>query len=78
MCGYVFYPCVWLIGVPPVEIGLAARLISKKTILNEFLAFTEFSSMINLRKTSPLMTRCNEQYEIEWPSERTEVILTYA
>ncbi|WP_428486877.1 NupC/NupG family nucleoside CNT transporter [Rhodopila sp.] len=40
-----FRPVMWLIGVPWAETGLAAGLMATKTVLNEFVAYLNFSSM---------------------------------
>ena len=38
-----FRPVMWLIGVPWTEAGLAASLMATKTVLNEFVAYLDFS-----------------------------------
>jgi len=43
--GWVFRPIVWLIGIPWDEAGEAARLMGIKTVLNELLAYLEFSKL---------------------------------
>ena len=43
--GWVFAPVAWLIGVGVSEIQQAGSLIGQKLILNEFVAFKEFSGM---------------------------------
>ncbi|YCM43833.1 NupC/NupG family nucleoside CNT transporter [Verrucomicrobiaceae bacterium 227] len=43
--GWVFSPVAWLIGVGVSEIQQAGSLIGQKVILNEFVAFKEFSEM---------------------------------
>ena len=43
--GWVFSPVAWLIGVGVSEIQQAGSLIGQKLILNEFVAFKEFSGM---------------------------------
>lgn len=45
--GYIFSPLAWLMGVPADEIVLAGQLIGEKTILNEFVAYANFSSILN-------------------------------
>jgi CNT family concentrative nucleoside transporter len=40
-----FRPVMWLIGVPWGETSAAASLMATKTVLNEFVAYLNFSSM---------------------------------
>jgi len=40
-----FRPIMWLIGVPWAETGLAATLMATKTVLNEFVAYLDFSHL---------------------------------
>ena len=40
-----FRPVMWLIGVPWAETGLAASLMATKTVLNEFVAYLNFSQL---------------------------------
>lgn len=44
---YAFWPLLWLIGIPPAELGTASLLMGTKTVLNEFVAY------INLSKLPP-------------------------
>ena len=46
LLGYVFAPIAFVIGVPWSESVDAENLIGQKTILNEFVAFTNFGSRI--------------------------------
>ncbi len=62
--GYVFSPFAWLMGVPADEMVLAGQLIGEKTVLNEFVAYANFSSILNAGT-------------IEM-SLRTKVILSYS
>lgn len=62
--GYVFSPLAWLMGVPADEMVLAGQLVGEKTILNEFVAYASFSSILN-----------GDTVEM---SLRTKVILSYA
>ncbi|MDD6173764.1 MAG: NupC/NupG family nucleoside CNT transporter [Elusimicrobiaceae bacterium] len=62
--GYVFSPFAWLMGVPPNEMVLAGQLVGEKTVLNEFVAYANFSSILNAGT-------------IEM-SLRTKVILSYS
>lgn len=45
--GYIFSPIAFLIGIPWNEAVLAGTLLGEKLILNEFVAFTSFSEVIN-------------------------------
>jgi len=45
--GYIFSPLAWFMGVPADEMVLAGRLIGEKTILNEFIAYANFASILN-------------------------------
>jgi CNT family concentrative nucleoside transporter len=38
-----FRPVMWLIGVPWAETGPASMLMATKTVLNEFVAYRDFS-----------------------------------
>jgi concentrative nucleoside transporter, CNT family len=40
-----FRPILWLIGVPWAETGGAATLMATKTVLNEFVAYLQFSQL---------------------------------
>ena len=40
-----FRPVLWLIGVPWAETGAAAMLMATKTVLNEFVAYLNFSQL---------------------------------
>ncbi|CAO5683296.1 MAG: Putative nucleoside permease NupX [Holosporales bacterium] len=43
LCGYVFAPFTWLMGIPWAEAKEAAALLSTKTFLNEVFAFVNLS-----------------------------------
>ncbi|MDR1124078.1 MAG: NupC/NupG family nucleoside CNT transporter [Elusimicrobiota bacterium] len=62
--GYVFAPLAWLMGVPQDELMLAGRLVGEKTVLNEFVAYANFSSILNAGTAAM--------------SLKTKVILSYA
>ncbi len=42
---YPFRPIMWLIGVPWAETGAASMLMATKTVLNEFVAYLNFSQL---------------------------------
>ncbi len=62
--GYAFSPLAWLMGVPSNEMITAGRLLGEKTILNEFVAYANFSQILN-----------SGTIEL---SLKTKVILSYA
>lgn len=41
--GYLFAPIAWLIGVPWSEATIAGTFIGQKTVLNEFVAYSNFA-----------------------------------
>jgi concentrative nucleoside transporter, CNT family len=43
--GYVFWPLLWLVGIPTEEIGTAAALMGTKTVLNEFVAYLNLAHL---------------------------------
>ena len=44
--GWLFAPVAWLIGVPGQDAATAGALIGQKTVLNEFVAFSNFGPMV--------------------------------
>src|SRR5437016_2617529 len=42
---YAFRPVMWLIGIPGPETETAAALMGTKTVLNEFIAYVDFSKL---------------------------------
>ena len=43
VCGWLFAPLAWAIGVPWNEATVAGALLGKKTVLNEFLAYFDMA-----------------------------------
>ena len=43
---FVFYPVIWLIGVPGEDIGLVGRLLGEKLILTEFVGYQSMADML--------------------------------
>jgi concentrative nucleoside transporter, CNT family len=43
--GWLFYPVMALIGIPREEIATAAHLMGTKTVVNEFVAYVDFSRL---------------------------------
>ncbi len=50
--GYVFFPLAFLIGVPFSEAMTVGNLIGQKIVLNEFVAFSQLSGMIQANQLS--------------------------
>ena len=48
ICGYIFYPIAFLMGVPRNELYLVGQLLGMKTIQNEFVAFTPLTNALVL------------------------------
>jgi concentrative nucleoside transporter, CNT family len=42
---YIFWPLLWLIGIPVPELGAASVLMGTKTALNEFVAYLDLSRL---------------------------------
>lgn len=42
--GWVFAPLAWIMGVPSAECALVGQLMGVKTVLNEFVAYTQMAS----------------------------------
>ncbi len=41
----IFWPISWLMGIPAAECGIVGNLLGKKMVINEFVAYMEFSSV---------------------------------
>lgn len=50
--GYIFFPLAFLIGVPFSEAMTVGNLIGQKLVLNEFVAFSQLSGMIQNQQLS--------------------------
>ncbi len=59
-----FYPLAWLLGVAPEEVGKVAALLGKKTVMNEFIAYSELAT--------------NLAQDPNWLSQRGRLITSYA
>ncbi len=44
--GYIFAPLAWVIGTPWAEAQTAGSLIGQKVVVNEFVAYAEYTSMM--------------------------------
>lgn len=66
LLGYVFYPITFLLGIRPEDRVIAGGLIGEKTILNEFVAYSDLANKYCCANpVNPI-------------DEKTKVILTYA
>jgi concentrative nucleoside transporter, CNT family len=63
ICGIVFAPLAWLMGIDYGSLTIAGQVIGEKTILNEFYAYGTLGKVIN----AGLL-----------PDPRAQIILTYA
>ncbi len=54
--GWIFAPVAWLIGVPWNEAAVAGNFIGQKTVLNEFVAFSNFGPMVAAGHLDPKTT----------------------
>ena len=45
ICGWLFFPLVWLYGIPASEAADAGALLGTKTILNEFIAYLKLAAL---------------------------------
>jgi CNT family concentrative nucleoside transporter len=64
MLAALCYPIAYLLGVPKQEAFLAAKFISEKIVINEFVAYSDFAKTL---ATNPNLI-----------SEQTKIILSYA
>jgi CNT family concentrative nucleoside transporter len=64
LLGWAFAPLAWLLGVPAGEVTKVGSLLGQKTVLNEFVAYTNLSSALH--------------QDPGWLSERGRLITAYA
>ncbi|MDZ4860365.1 MAG: nucleoside transporter C-terminal domain-containing protein [Candidatus Hydrogenedentes bacterium] len=50
--GYVFRPMAWLLGVPSEDVTEVAKLLGKKTVLNEFVSYLDLQKLIETNAIS--------------------------
>jgi CNT family concentrative nucleoside transporter len=62
--GWVFSPLAWVMGVPSADVTKVGSLLGQKTVLNEFVAYSNMSSEL--------------QADPAWLSERGRLIASYA
>jgi concentrative nucleoside transporter, CNT family len=61
---WLFYPLAWVLGVSDGDVGKVAGLLGTKTVLNEFIAYSQLSATL--------------QSQPDWLTERSKVIVSYA
>jgi concentrative nucleoside transporter, CNT family len=61
---WLFFPLAWLLGVSDVDVSKVASLLGTKTVLNEFIAYSQLSANL---KADPA-----------WLTERSKLIVSYA
>ena len=47
LLAYLFYPFVYLMGIPQDEVLASAELVGQKTFFNEFIAFTSLGTSLD-------------------------------
>lgn len=62
--GWLFSPLAWVMGVPSADVTKVGSLLGQKTVLNEFVAYTNMSASLKADPT--------------WLSERGKLIASYA
>jgi CNT family concentrative nucleoside transporter len=62
--GWAFAPLAWAMGVPAADVTKVASLLGQKTVLNEFVAYSELSRAL--------------ARDPAWLSERGRIIASYA
>jgi len=50
--GYVFRPVAWLLGIPSQDVAEVAKLLGKKTVLNEFVSYLDLKVLIETNAIS--------------------------
>ncbi|MDK1021591.1 MAG: nucleoside transporter C-terminal domain-containing protein [Candidatus Hydrogenedentes bacterium] len=51
--GWLFQPFAFLMGVPREDIGAVGQLLATKTVINEFIAYSDMKGMIDAGTLSP-------------------------
>ncbi|MCE7893584.1 MAG: NupC/NupG family nucleoside CNT transporter [Sorangiineae bacterium PRO1] len=64
LLGWLFSPLAWVMGVPSADVTKVGSLLGQKTVLNEFVAYTNMSTALN--------------DDPAWLSERGKLIASYA
>ncbi len=47
LVSFIFYPVVWLMGIPLEECAVASNLMATKTVLNEFVSYQKMGQLVN-------------------------------
>lgn len=47
LVSFIFIPFVWLMGISPEEVKVAATLMSTKTVLNEFVSYQKLAGLVS-------------------------------
>nr|XP_039263313.1 sodium/nucleoside cotransporter 1-like [Styela clava] len=77
ICSYIFMPFSYLMGIEWVDCFKCAELIGTKIFLNEFIAYEKLSVLID-NKANGTLPRVSDSGDIQWISDRSEAIITYA
>jgi CNT family concentrative nucleoside transporter len=64
LLGWVFSPLAWVMGVPAADVTKVGSLLGQKTVLNEFVAYSNLSQELGK--------------DPNWLSERGKLIASYA
>jgi CNT family concentrative nucleoside transporter len=62
--GWVFAPLAWVMGVPGPDVTKVANLLGQKTVLNEFVAYSQMAEML--------------RQDPHWLTDRGRLIAAYA
>nr|XP_039269229.1 sodium/nucleoside cotransporter 1-like [Styela clava] len=77
ICSYVFLPITFLMGIEWQDCFKCAELLGTKIFLNEFIAYEELARLID-NKNNGTFPRENDDETVNWISDRSEAIITYA
>lgn len=76
ICGVVFYPFAYIMGIAPDDCTTVAELLGTKLFVNEFVAYDQLSAII--RNNAAFEAGLPFDPDMAMLSERTIVIATYA
>lgn len=51
--GWILAPLAWFLGIPSADAPTVGALLGTKTVLNEFLAYTELATLVDADALSP-------------------------
>lgn len=77
ICSYVFLPVTYLMGIEWEDCFKCAELLGIKIFLNEFVAYEELAVLIE-NKDNGSIPRIDDDGTVNWISDRSEAIITYA